>query len=36
MFKMDIWMSLICAGLAWAVIWSAGSLALRAVRRIKR
>lgn len=36
MFNMDIWLSLICAGLAWAGLWSAGRLALQGARRGKK
>lgn len=32
MFSMDIWLTLILAGLAWAAFWSLGRLALQAVR----
>lgn len=31
MFKTDLWLSLIFAGLAWAAIWSLGRLAMQAI-----
>ena len=36
MFNMDIWLSLIMAGLAWAALWSIGRLAAQNLWRKKR
>lgn len=36
MFNMDIWLVLICAGLAWGAIWSLGRLLTQNLWREKR